>query len=114
LGGFSQGACLALDAAARRGGRLGGVIAYAGGLIGPEIDRARYAPDLAGTPIFLGSSDPDPHIPTDRVEESAATLRELGAVVDLRLYPDLGHTVNEDQLDAGRALLARVLRDADT
>ena len=114
LGGFSQGACLALDAAAARGGRLGGVIAYAGGLIGETVDRSHYADDLAGTPYFLGSSDPDPHIPTGRVEESAELLRALGAEVDVRLYPNLGHTVNEDQIEAGREILSQVLRAAGT
>lgn len=110
LAGFSQGACLALEAFARRGRRLGGVIAYAGGLIGETLDPASYAADLAGTPVFLGSADPDPHIPTGRVEESAELLRAKGAAVDARLYPGLGHAVNDDELDAGRALLAEALR----
>lgn len=113
LGGFSQGACLSLDAFARRGGRLGGVIAYAGGLIGDTLDPDRYADDLAGTPVFIGSADPDPHIPTGRVEESATLLRTLGAEVDARLYPGIGHTVNEEELEVGRALVAGVL-DAGT
>jgi len=106
LGGFSQGACLALESFALRGGRLGGVLAYAGGLIGERLDPADYADSLAGTPVFLGCSDPDPHIPTGRVEESAAILRAKGADVDLRLYPALGHVLNEDELNAGRALVA--------
>lgn len=110
LAGFSQGACLALEAFARRGRRLGGVIAYAGGLIGETLDPASYAADLAGTPVFVGSADPDPHIPTGRVEESAELLRTKGAAVDARLYPGLGHAVNDDELDAGRALLAEALR----
>lgn len=110
LAGFSQGACLALDAFALRGRRLGGVIAYAGGLIGDTLDPGHYAADLAGTPVFLGSADPDPHIPTGRVEESAELLRAKGASVDARLYPGLGHAVNDDELDAGRALLAEALR----
>jgi len=109
LGGFSQGACLSLDAFARRGGRLGGVIAYAGGLIGDTLAPERYAADLAGTPVFIGSGDPDPHIPTGRVEESGALLRTLGAEVDARLYPGIGHTVNEEELEIGRTMIAEVL-----
>ncbi len=113
LGGFSQGACLALDVFARRGGRLGAVIAYAGGLIGDVLDPNLYADDLAGTPVLIGSGDPDPHIPTGRVEESATLLRAKGAEVEARLYPGIGHTVNGDELDAGRTLIAQVLRAAD-
>lgn len=113
LGGFSQGACLALDVFARRGGRLGAVIGYAGGLIGDVLDPGQYADDLAGTPVFIGSGDPDPHIPTGRVEESADLLRAKGAEVDARLYPGIGHTVNADELDAGRTLLKRVLHGGD-
>jgi predicted esterase len=109
LGGFSQGACLALDAFALRGGRLGGVIAYAGGLIGATLEPERYAADLAGTPVFLGSGDPDPHIPTGRVEESAELLRARGAQVDARLYPGIGHTVNDEELEIGRTMIAEVL-----
>ncbi len=110
VGGFSQGACLALEAFARRGGPLGGVVAYAGGLIGETLAPDDYPGGLDGTPVFIGSGDPDPHIPTGRVEESAELLRAHGATVDARLYPGLGHTVNEDELDAGRALMQEALR----
>jgi predicted esterase len=109
VGGFSQGACLALDVTARRGLALGGVLAYAGGLIGETLDESLYADRLDGLKVFLGSSDPDPHIPTGRVEASASLLQDKGAEVDVRLYPDLGHTLNEDELQAGRAMLKEVL-----
>lgn len=109
LGGFSQGACLTLDLFARRGGRLGAVLGLAGGLIGDTLDPARYADDLAGTPVFIGSGDPDPHIPTGRVTESAELLRAKGAQVDARLYPGIGHSVNQDELDACRALIEGAL-----
>jgi phospholipase/carboxylesterase len=109
LGGFSQGACLALEAFARRGRRLAGVIAYAGGLIGATLDEADYPGGLDGTPVFLGSADPDPHIPTGRVEASAGLLRAKGATVDARLYPGLGHALNDDELEAGRELLKGAL-----
>jgi len=110
VGGFSQGACLALEAFARRGRPLGGIVAYAGGLIGDTLDPSDYPGGLDGTPVFIGSGDPDPHIPTGRVQESAELLRAMGATVDARLYPDLGHTVNEDELHAGRALMQEALR----
>lgn len=107
--GFSQGACLALDAAALRGERLGGVIALSGGLIGDRLDDDLYAIDLHGTQFFLGCGDPDPHIPRGRVEESGELLERRGGVVDVRIYPGIGHTVIEDELEAGRTLLRGAL-----
>jgi predicted esterase len=104
--GFSQGACLVLEYAARNARRYGGVIGLSGGLIGPEIEPFRYPASLAGTPVFLGCSDIDPHIAKARVVETARTLEQLGGAVDMRLYPGMGHTVNEDELQAVRAMLA--------
>ena len=104
--GFSQGACLALEYAARNPRRYGGLIGLSGGLIGPQVEPSRYPAGLAGTPVLLGCSDIDPHIPQARVLETARTLEQLGAVVDLRLYPGMGHTVNEDELEAIRGMLA--------
>ena len=123
VGGFSQGACLALETVARHGGWWGGAFALSGALIGtgpgaeddPPLrgmggtfaEKAfDYPSRLAGTPVFLGCSDADPHIPLARVERSALVLRDLGAHVDARVYPDMGHTVNRDELDAVRAMLA--------
>ena len=103
--GFSQGACLALEAAARYAQRYAGVIGFSGGLIGPPGTRFDYHGSLAGTPVFIGSSDVDPHIPKERVEESAEALARHGASVEARLYPGMGHTVNRDELDAARAIL---------
>lgn len=110
LGGFSQGACLALDVFARRGGGLGAVLALAGGLIGDTLEPELYADDLSGTPVFIGSGDPDPHIPTGRVTASADLLRAKGATVDARLYPGIGHTVNQDELDVARELIGQAFR----
>jgi predicted esterase len=107
--GFSQGACLALETAARNARRYGAVIGFSGGLIGPPGTTFDYDGSLAGTPVFIGSSDVDPHIPKERVEESAAALRRLGGDVDARLYAGMGHTVNRDELDRVRALLAAAL-----
>jgi predicted esterase len=105
LMGFSQGACLALEAAARNPRRYAGVIGFSGGLIGPPGTSFDFAGSLDGTPVFLGCSDVDPHIPKERVEESAVALDRLGAAVDVRLYPGMGHTVNRDELEAARTIL---------
>lgn len=105
LGGFSQGACLACEVVARTPRRFGGLIALSGGLIGPPGGLRAYDGDLAGTPAFLGCSDVDPHIPQERVLESARILENLGGRVTWRLYPGLGHTVNRDEIVQARALL---------
>lgn len=104
--GFSQGACLALEYAARHPQRYGAVVAFSGGLIGPPGTVFNYPGSLDGTPVFLGCSDVDAHIPVNRVEESAQAMSDLGAAVDLRIYPGLGHTVNGDEIQAARTLLA--------
>lgn len=104
--GFSQGACLLLDYAASRPQRYGGVVAWSGGLIGPEdAPLPRYAGSLRKTPAFFGCSDRDPHIPLARVEASAAVFERLGADVTKRIYPGLGHVVNEDEVRFARALV---------
>jgi predicted esterase len=107
--GFSQGACLSLEFSARAARRYGGIAGLSGGLIGPEGTPRDYAGTLAGTPVFLGCSDVDPHIPAPRVVETATVLRRLGAEVDMRLYPGLGHTINQDELEAVREMMRRVL-----
>lgn len=104
--GFSQGACLALEYAARNARRYAGVIGLSGGLIGPDGTPRDYPGSLEETPVFLGCSDIDMHIPKGRVVESSEVLRRLGATVDLRLYPGMGHTINEDELQAVKDLLA--------
>lgn len=105
LMGFSQGACLALEYAARHPGRYGGVVGFSGGVIGPPDHIFDYNGDLAATPVFLGCSDVDPHIPLNRVEQTATLLEALGGSVDKRIYPGMGHTIIEDELDAARAIL---------
>ena len=107
--GFSQGACLMLEYLARHARRYGGVAGLSGGLIGPDGTPRDYAGSLAGTPVFLGCSDVDFHIPKERVAESAAVLRRLGGDVTVRLYPNMGHTVNADELAAVRVLMAGVI-----
>ncbi len=103
--GFSQGACLALEYAARHAGRYGGVFGLSGGLIGPDGTPRDYPGNLEGTPVFLGCSDVDFHIAKVRVEEAAEVFGALGADVTLRLYADMGHTVNDDEIGFVRAVL---------
>lgn len=110
--GFSQGACLSLEYVARHAQRFGGVIGLSGGLIGPEGTPRDYAGSLVGTPVLLGCSDVDAHIPLSRVHETTAVLTAMGAEVDERIYPGMGHTINADEIKAVRAMLAKALYDA--
>jgi phospholipase/carboxylesterase len=107
--GFSQGACLSLEFVARHARRYGGVIALSGGLIGPDGTPRDYAGSLAGTPIFLGCSDIDPHIPKERVLHSAEVLRVLGGQVTAKLYPRMGHTINRDEILVARGIVEGVI-----
>lgn len=106
--GFSQGACLALEFAARHGGRFGGVIAFSGGLIGSDSEIGKLGQPLLETPIFIGCDEADFHIDLPRVNASADILSRLGAKVDKRIYKGLGHTINQDEIDAARAILNSV------
>ena len=103
--GFSQGACLTLEYAARHATRYAGVFGLSGGLIGPPGTPRHYAGSFDDTPLFLGCSDVDPHIPLERVQESAAIFRRMHAAVDERIYPRMGHTVTSDEIDAINAVL---------
>ncbi len=109
--GFSQGACLSLEFVARHAKRYGGVVGLSGGLIGPDSTPRDYAGSLAGTPVFLGCSDKDPHIPKERVEFSAELLRKLGGDVTARLYPRMGHTVNPNEIRFVRAMMAALVAE---
>jgi predicted esterase len=106
--GFSQGACLTLEFTARHPRRYGAVIGLTGGLIGPPGTPRDYPGRLSGTPVFLGTSDPDPHVPFERVRETEGVLARMGAAVELRRYPGMPHTVNDDELNACRIMLQRV------
>jgi predicted esterase len=103
--GFSQGACLASEFVARHARRWGGLAALSGGLIGPDDTPRDYPGSLDGTPVFMGCSDVDAHIPAQRVRESAEVLERLGGIVTMRLYPGMGHTVNDDEVEAVRGLI---------
>ena len=107
--GFSQGACLTLEYAARHARRYGGIFGLSGGLIGPAGTPRDYGGGMDGSPVFLGCSDVDSHVPKWRVEESAAVLRAMGADVDLQLYPGMGHLVSDDEIARGRAVLRRAM-----
>ncbi|MEK6223068.1 MAG: dienelactone hydrolase family protein [Chloroflexota bacterium] len=96
--GFSQGACLSLEFAAHNPKRYGGIAGLSGGLIGPPNTPREYEGNLADTPVFLGCSDIDPHIPKERVHETTKTLTAMGADVTERIYSNMGHTVNEDEI----------------
>jgi predicted esterase len=110
--GFSQGACLACEFVARHPRRYGALIALTGGLIGPPGTSRDYAGSLDGTPVMLGTSDPDPHVPLERVRETATVLTRMGASVDLRVYSGMPHTINDDEIAAARSLLQRIAAGA--
>lgn len=105
IGGFSQGACLAVEYLGRNARRWGGGFAFSGGLIGAELDPATYGENLGGTSIFFGCSDQDAHIPEARVHDSAELLEKRGANTDVRIYPGMAHTVNDDEIAAVREML---------
>jgi phospholipase/carboxylesterase len=107
--GFSQGACLATEFAARNARRYGGLVGLSGGLIGPDGTARDYPGSLAGTPVFLGCSDVDPHIPAARVRHSAEVLQRLGGDVTVRLYPRMGHTVNQDEIEAVHEVMGALI-----
>ena len=96
--GFSQGACLMLEYLARNGARYGGAAAFTGGLIGDRIYRQRYNGDFARTPVFIGTGDPDPHVPVQRVHDTAAILEQMNADILEKIYPQMGHTITTEEL----------------
>lgn len=108
--GFSQGGCLTLEFAGRNARRYGGVVGLSAGLIGPPGRQWNFEGTLDGTPVFLGCSDHDPHIPRDRLEESARELGRIGGEVELQVYPGLGHTINRDELERVQRILDRLTR----
>lgn len=107
--GFSQGACLASEYVARNPRRYGGLVALSGGLIGETVDPASYDGDIEGTPVFVGCSDVDPHIPLERVKATSEAFELLHGDVDERIYEGMGHGVNEDELDAVGSLVAELV-----
>ncbi len=107
--GFSQGACLTLEFAARNARRYGGIVGLSGALIGPEDAPRSYAGSLAGTPVFLGCSDVDPHVPKEHVDQAAEVLSRLGGEVTRRFYPNMDHSVNQEEIDSVRGMMQTLL-----
>lgn len=103
--GFSQGACLSLEFVTRNASRWGGVAAFSGGLIGEKVNREKYNGDFYNTPIFIGTSNPDPHIPVARVQETTALLKSMNASVTEKIYPNMGHTISEDEIDKANQII---------
>jgi predicted esterase len=103
--GFSQGASVALEFAARNPRRYAALVALSGAMLGPEGTPRDYTGSLAGTPLFLGCGDSDPHLPKRRVDETAAVFTRLGATVTQRVYPGLGHAIHPDEIVAAREIL---------
>jgi phospholipase/carboxylesterase len=97
--GFSQGACLTLEFVTRNATTYGGAIAFTGGLIGDVINTDNYKGDFGGTPLFIGTSDPDPHVPVERVHASAEILTKMNARVIKKIYKNMGHTINQDEIN---------------
>ncbi len=110
--GFSQGACLSLEYAARHARRYGGLVGLSGALIGPADTPRNYPGSLASTPVFVGCSDVDPHVAKERVQAAASVLRDLGGDVTERFYPNMGHTVNQDEIDSVRRMMRRLTAGA--
>lgn len=106
--GFSQGACLASEFVARHPQKLGGLVAFSGGLVGPEVNFNDYEGTIQQTPVFLGCSNVDPHIPKERVDETEAVFKKLGGDVTKRIYKGMGHTVNDDEINFVRGLLKKL------
>ncbi len=96
--GFSQGACLALEYTTRHAERFGGIAAITGGVIGQEINRAHYKGDFMQTPVFIGTSHPDFHVPLERVQDTVTILKDMNAAVTEKVYNNMGHTINQDEL----------------
>ena len=103
--GFSQGACLTLEYVTRNAAQYGGVAAFTGGLIGDKIYRENYAGDFSGTKVFIGTSNPDPHVPVERVYATANILKEMKADVTEKVYESMGHTINQDEIDTANRLI---------
>lgn len=103
--GFSQGACLTLEFAARNAKKYGGIVAFTGGLIGDVINRDNYSGNFSGTPIFIGTGNPDQHIPVERVEESQSILEEMNAEVKVKVYEGRPHTISQDEIEIANRLI---------
>lgn len=103
--GFSQGACLVLEFVARNAAGYGGVVGFTGGLIGDKIYQGNYSGDFKGAPIFIGTSNPDMHVPVERVHETTAILERMNAIVTEKVYDNMGHTISQDEIEMANRLV---------
>lgn len=103
--GFSQGACLTLEFVTRNAARYGGVVAFTGGLIGDKIYNENYKGDFGGTPVLIATSNPDPHVPVERVYASTNILKNMNAAVTEKVYPNMGHTISRDEIELANGLI---------
>jgi len=106
--GFSQGACLALEFAARNASRFGGVAAFTGGLVGDQIYIENYSGSFNGTPVFIGTSNPDFHVPVQRVLDTEKILKSMGANVTVKVYDNMPHTIVQDEIDLANQLIFKL------
>lgn len=104
--GFSQGACLTAEYATRHAQRFGGLLIFTGGLIGQELNTSNYKGDFEGTPVFISTGDPDPHVPVSRVDETVKQMEGMGAKVSRKVYPGRPHTILQEELELARKILA--------
>ena len=105
--GFSQGACLTLEFVTRNADRYGGIVAFTGGLIGDKIYNENYKGDFQNTPIFIGTSNPDPHVPVERVYATTNILKDMNAHVTEKVYNNMGHTINQDEIEQANKIVFR-------
>lgn len=103
--GFSQGACLTLEFVTRNAGRYGGVVAFTGGLIGDKIYNENYKGNFQNTPVFIGTSDPDPHVPVERVYATTNILKDMNADVTEKVYLNMGHTISQDEIESANKIV---------
>jgi phospholipase/carboxylesterase len=106
--GFSQGACLTLEFVTRNAKQYGGVVAFTGGLIGDKIYPENYKGSFNNTPVFIGSSDPDMHVPVERVYATANIMKDMQADVTEKVYHNMGHTISQDEIDQANKLVFKV------
>lgn len=103
--GFSQGACLTLEFVTRNATKFGGVVAFTGGLIGDKLSLEHYHGDLKGTPVFLGTGDPDAHVPVERVHQTRKILEDMNAVVTEKVYKNKPHSISQDEIEQANRLI---------
>ena len=119
LMGFSQGGCLALEAAARLARPFAGVAGLSAGLLGtgaaeggpdPALyghrpKRMDYPGRLEGVPVRIAVHERDPHIPLARARQSVEALAAMGASARIDVHPGAGHQPMPADVEALRAML---------